>query len=407
MRATFRIATVVALLAAPGCYLVHERGDPGDVPDAATRDVGHADACVVPGGQGDAVDLLLMIDDSTSMSEHQAQLADQLPRIVQALAAGDRNLDGTADFHPPRSLHVGIVDSDMGVGPVTGLPSCDPGFGDDGVLRARSTMPAAGCLPDYDPQYPQGVFAFATPGATSAAQFAADVACVARLGTAGCGIEFELEAPLKALTPAPDATGASSVGWTADGYQPPIFAGNTTGHGSDPSTNGGFLRPDSVLAILTVNDEDDCSTEDYGIFSPIDPAYFATPLNVRCVRYADHLFPVERYVSGFAGLRRDPSRLVFSTITGVPIDLSGHAPSQVLADPRMTPTIDPAQPDRLVPVCMDAAGGQTAVPAPRMVRVADGLRARGVSASVHSICNADFSDAIDDVIARLAGALCG
>ena len=43
--------------------------------------------------------------------------------------------------------------------------------------------------------------------------------------------------------------------------------------GHAPATNGAFLRPSSVLAIVTVNDEDDCSTPHPEIFSPDDARY--------------------------------------------------------------------------------------------------------------------------------------
>jgi hypothetical protein len=399
---SFSLARVVffassASLSLAGCF---ERSlQPVDPCTTSTQEV------LAENDGPDAVDLLVLVDDSTSMAEHQAALAEQLPRLIQVLTSGDRDHDGAVDFRPVRSLHVGIVSSDMGLGPITGVPSCNPGFGDDGVLLTRSPHPASGCQADYAGTYPRGIFDFALGGGTTPTQFASDVACVGMLGTGGCGLEFELEPILKALAPAPDPNGNSIVNWTRPGYRPPLFAGNTVGHGSDPATNGGFLRPNSVLAILTVNDEDDASTDDFEIYSPTNPMYSSAELNVRPVAFADHLYPVQRYVDGLLGLRQTASFLVYATITGVPLPLSGHSPTEILADPSMTPRIDPAQPDRLVPVCTDTAGGQSAVPGRRMVQVAEGLAAAGATASVHSICNGDFAPAIDDLVARLAEAL--
>lgn len=354
----------------------------------------------------DSVDLLMLIDDSSSMAEHQVQIIDQLPRIVQTLASGMRDAAHGGNFTPARSLHIGIVSSDMGLGPITGVPSCASTFGDDGVLFFRPRTAGAGCMADYSSQYPNGIFDFMQGTSDTPAQFATDVSCVAELGTGGCGIEYELEPILKALSPAPGANGGSPVSWTASGYVPPTFAGNTFGHGNDPATNGGFLRADSALAILTVNDEDDSSTANYNIYSD-DPMYSSVELNVRPIAYADQLYPISRYVSGFLGLRRTPSLLIYSTITGIPLALSGHTPEEVLADPTMVPQIDPAHGERLIPVCTDTMGGQTAVPGLRMVQVAHGLSMGGATVSVHSICNADFTPAIDDIIDKISHALGG
>ena len=58
------------------------------------------------------VDLLFMIDNSGSMREEQENLIRELPRMVRVLTTGDREGDGTQDFAPVRSLHVGFVTSE-------------------------------------------------------------------------------------------------------------------------------------------------------------------------------------------------------------------------------------------------------------------------------------------------------
>jgi hypothetical protein len=396
-------ALAIACLFHAGCALVHERPTDAALPDACTQQttmVSRLD-----------VDLLLMIDDSSSMQVHQVQLQSQLPRIVQTLVTGQRDAAHGGNFTPSRSLHIGVVSSSMGLGPITGIPSCPAGFGDDGILFTRSPMPATGCDPNgFDATYPHGVFAFAQgQTAPTAAQFTTDVACVAVLGEAGCGLEYELEPILKALAPAPDASGASSVTWTAPGYRPPVFWGHTFGHGADPATNGSFLRPDSALAILTLNDEDDQSTDHYEIWGT-DPMYTGYQLNVRANQFSSLLFPVQRYVDGLIGLRTTPGLLIYSTITGLPNDLSPppNTPTtpallaQILADPRMVPTIDPAMTQHLLPACQDTLGHQSAVPGLRMIQVAQGLQQRGASVAVHSICENDFTPAIDELTDRIA-----
>ena len=63
----------------------------------------------------DKVDLLFMVDDSSSMADEQTALAKQFPRLIEALTTGDRDLDGKLDFRPAKDLHLGVVSSNMGV----------------------------------------------------------------------------------------------------------------------------------------------------------------------------------------------------------------------------------------------------------------------------------------------------
>lgn len=116
---------------APGCYQHHRLGD---APDASVVDAAEdAPADVVVDAPMDTdrrppdvlfrcddgslpisdsdVDLLFVIDDSPSMSPKQARLAAELPRLVDSLAFGDLDFDGTQDFPVPRSLLVSSVTS--------------------------------------------------------------------------------------------------------------------------------------------------------------------------------------------------------------------------------------------------------------------------------------------------------
>ncbi len=51
------------------------------------------------------VDLLFMIDNSNSMSQEQASLQNEIPRLVRVLAPGDTDEHGTPALPPGRSLH--------------------------------------------------------------------------------------------------------------------------------------------------------------------------------------------------------------------------------------------------------------------------------------------------------------
>ncbi len=354
----------------------------------------------------DNVDLLFMIDNSNSMAEEQVKLASELPRLVRVLASGDRDGDGSQDFNPVKSLHVGIVTSDMGGGPHSGIPTCPMGLGDDGLLRDRSRLPAP-CMTTY----PSGVFDFQRER-DDANAFAATVGCVANIGTGGCGFEQQLESPLKALTP------INPQAWTAPGYTPPRFVdssgipNNAVGNGENPR-NAGFLRENSALAIVLVTDEEDCSVQDYSLFVQADPRFSGVPLNLRCNTFGDpgmgYVYPVERYVAGFLGLRRDPGLLIFSGIVGIPPETEAAAQAgdftAILSNPNMIPRVDAAG-TNLEPSCSAGADG-AAYPPIRIVQTAAGLASQGAAVSLSSICSSSFQPAIDGIIAKIADALRG
>ena len=416
-RLAFPVATFAIAQTMLGCPTTNTPDDSGPVavlPDAAVL----TDAAVLPDASLDGplfdahvgpdanidpcaagdIDLLFMIDNSGSMREEQANLISELPRLVRVLSTGDRDGDGVRDFTPARSLHVGFVTSDMGSGDETGVRTCTPGLGDDGLLQSRSRAGAPPCMPTY----PSGTLEFLRGG--DASVFATTLGCVADLGTAGCGFEQQLEAPLKALTP------NRAERWTAEGYSPPRFfdpvAGlpnRLVGHGSGP--NASFLRPDSTLAIVLLSDEEDCSVADYSIFGGAG-MFMGIPPNLRCNLFSEELsivYPASRYVDGFIGLRRDPSQLIFSVIAGIPPSTESLAAAgnfaAVLADPGMSPRVD-ATGTLLEPSCSSANG--VAFPPIRMVRVAAGLAARGASVNVSSICNSAYGGSIDAIIRRLS-----
>jgi hypothetical protein len=289
----------------------------------------------------DEVDLLLMIDNSNSMAGEQTLLGRELPRMIRVLASGDTDEDGAQDFTPVRSLHVGIVTSDMGAGPAVPagetVPSCDNGLGDDGILRTIGNTATTGCAASYP-----AIFDFMPPEDPVA--FATDVACVAVMGTGGCGFEQQLEATLKAV-----AASSPSADYVPMGYVPPVFAGGTPGHGDN--ANVGFIRRNSALALMLVTDEEDCSVPDYSIFYR-DARFTSVGLNLRCYTFAaDWLYPTQRYVDNFMALRSNPALLVFAGIVGIPTTVAGSTGSAyeaMLAHPDMMERPDTSAPPGVV-----------------------------------------------------------
>jgi hypothetical protein len=168
------------------------------------------------------VDLLFMIDNSSSMDTGQANLRANLPSFMNVL----KGLPGGLP-----DLHVAVVSSDMGAGDGSSIMGCSFN-GDNGVFRSQ---PTGGCtttglnagatfLTDTGGASPQTNFG--TQDITSVFQ------CIAALGATGCGFEHQLASIARALG--------------ADGAAP-------------PTQNAGFLRPNAILAIVLLTNEDDCS----------------------------------------------------------------------------------------------------------------------------------------------------
>ncbi|MBZ0119128.1 MAG: hypothetical protein K8H88_19185, partial [Sandaracinaceae bacterium] len=227
-------------------------------------------------------------------------------------------------------------------------------------------------------------------------QFVHDVSCVATAGVGGCGFEQPLEAVLKALSP------SSPTAYTGPAFAPPTFFGGTLGHALD--ANAGFVRDESLLAVVLLTDEEDCSVSDPELFDPMSLRY-AGDLNLRCFLHPTAVQPVQRYVDGLLALRRNrPDLLSFSVIAGVPTDLAAPRPTaedfdRILADPRMQEQLDPVEPNRLRPSC-DVPGRGLAFPPRRLVQVAQGLGP--ARSSIHSICDGDLRPAAE-AIATLVG----
>lgn len=337
------------------------------------------------------LDVLFLVDNSNSMAEEQAALAEQLPRMIEGFASGDPDRDGVQDFPAIDSIQAGIITSDMGVGGFS-VPTCtaNPTYGDDGVLRTIGNTSIDGC----EAFYPSGILQYSTGGSETPAEFASRFSCIARTGTGGCGFEQQLEAVFKAVQPAERTT-------------TPPFVNNTQGHGGPAGgvgANAGFIREDSVVALILVTDEEDCSLADPRLADTMGSVYTGN-LNLRCYNYKDAQHAVSRYVTGLRSVVSDPNRIVFAGIVGVPQDLVADPEAidyeAVLADPRMRETLDVSA-DRLVPSCTTENG--VAFPPRRIVEVARGFGGNGV---IQSICASDFGPAVHAILSRVADRAAG
>ena len=360
------------------------------------------------------VDLLFVVDNSSSMQGEQTALRAQIPALI-------RQLTQDPD-HPVKDLHVGVVSTDMGIPGVEFPPSCHADGGDDGRLRHRpDTQAAPSCEGDY-PQYQSYDARY-----DNADQIADAVSCTATLGLGGCGFEQPLESAFKALWPRADDT-YRFISTTIEG---------TYGRGDVPEAEGGnlgFLRNDpddpSLIAIVLLTDEEDCSVKTTEHLKPNnqlpeDSPYRQEDINLRCFLHKEFQYDLKiRYLDGLRALRPGREDLVFfSVIAGVPTDLVDSAALQnvnfddsasrerfysaILNDMRMQEQVDPATSPgtgqgNLKPSCSRVVAGETtpstAYPPRRLVELA---RQFGEQGFVQSICQDDLSPAVSAILERL------
>jgi hypothetical protein len=146
-------------------------------------------------------DILLVIDSSGSMGPYQTSLAQNFSSFIQYAVTSQ------VDFQ------IGVTTSHFGSG---GAVAPDTGY----LCRTDSTVNGSQCTGGTGPK----ILTPSTPNLSTA------FADLVRVGTNGPGIESCVEPAVRALT-APNIT--------------------------DPNINGGFLRPDAVLAVVCVTDEEE------------------------------------------------------------------------------------------------------------------------------------------------------
>ena len=179
------------------------------------------------------VDILFVMDNSVSMISKQQQVLNTLPKFIQQLDT------------LPISYHIGVTTTDVGSLPAPGASfstppaRCNTFAGDDGKLqndscrsRTGSADFSAACasLCPGSTGLPSQRYISKENGVLNVPDAATALQCMALVGDSGCGLEAPLEASKRAL----------------DGHL---------------AENSGFLRPDSLLVVIYVTDEDDCSIQ--------------------------------------------------------------------------------------------------------------------------------------------------
>jgi hypothetical protein len=251
------------------------------------------------------LDLLFVIDDSPSMLDKQMNLTANFPSFLDRL----QTLPGGLP-----NLHVGVVTTDMGTkasgsatpGPAigqVGQGGC-AGTGKGGALQIGAAQLTEKFLRDE-----------AGAGGSRVRNYTGSLADVfkamASAGAGGCGFEQPLAAMRAALDNHP--------------------------------MNGGFLRPEAMLGVVFLADEDDCSLKDTAVLGPESPTL--GPLqSFRCARFgvtcsqggqtpdamnqlgpksgcsanasSVYLDDVAPYREFLRGLKRDPRRVAVAGILG-------------------------------------------------------------------------------------------
>lgn len=284
------------------------------------------------------LDLLFVVDGSPSA------VFDRMPELFGYFRAGDGG--GFMGWVPYASVHFAIVTTDLD----RGVPGCEGG---GALMRMCGER-------FYEWRQPDPIDEAA-------------LACALPIET-DCDVDQPLESALEALSV------SAITEWTAIDYRAPRSAAH---HGD--AENEGFLRPGSILAIVVIGATDDCSVNDAQLYDPYGGTYGGGELALRCALHPGALHSIDRFVEGLTALRRDPSRLAYFVIGGVPSDLSGTDVSYILTHDRLRQRI--GADGRLVPSCNTAA--LAAEPPVRLLHTALALRERGAHIGAASICQDD------------------
>jgi hypothetical protein len=342
------------------------------------------------------IDMLFMVDNSSSMAPLQTKLLANFPVFMNRL----KMLPGGLP-----DVHIAVVSSDVGPG-LFDQPSGHCSHGGDGGRFHFTPQPP--CM--TNPLNANQTFLQA---AGAMQNFTGDIAaaftCIAALGEGGCGFEGVLASVRKALDPM-----------------------NT------PPENNGFLRKEAFLAVILITNEDDCSVpDDSDLFDPgqrlvSDP--YGPYASYRCNEFGHlcniggtlqspprtamdnlqgcvsnengKLTRVEDEVTFLKSLKPDPNKILVAAITGLN---TGATPAPEPYSIHMVsksplPGVTEEQPE-VVHVCMQNSG-EYADPA---VRIRDWVRAFGSHGLMMPICAPTFAPALNliaDEIGKVLGPPC-
>ena len=239
------------------------------------------------------IDLLFMIDNSSSMADKQTIMSEAVPELVDRLiepkcvdpitlrtvgnaVGGVCTMGGELDFEPIKDIHIGIITSSLGNHGASGvcedaidasLGRSDPHNNDQGHLVNRGVGGTA------VPTFQNKGFLYYNPngGLATAQQVAAPFTDMVRgVGQHGCGYEASLESVYRFLID-PDPYATIRIDTSIGGFGQALLNGTDT---ALLQQRKDFLRPDSLVSIMIMTDENDCSAIDggQGFYALLPPA---------------------------------------------------------------------------------------------------------------------------------------
>jgi hypothetical protein len=281
-----------------------------------------------------AIDILFVVDNSTSMTPLQQQLAAGFASFMNVI---DNLPGGTPD------LHIGVVSSDVGAGEDL-IQNCNGRGGDQGRLQFA---PRGACTQtNLDPD--AHFIALRTDANGSRITNYAGSAlsqvfgCIAVLGDAGCGFEQPLASVKRALG--------------GDGRPP-------------PAENQGFLRDAALLAVVLLSNEDDCSVAPgVPLFETMTNRTISSQLgplsSFRCNEFGHlcagrrpprtatgvmqdcesnesegFLESVSSFVAFLRSIKRDPAKVFVASVAGPPTPYQVHVTPPLITDTADWPEI--------------------------------------------------------------------
>lgn len=225
----------------------------------------------------DQLDFLFVIDNSVSMADKQELLRGAVPNMIGALvnppclgtdgASSPPAADGTCpegterEYAPLTDIHLGVISSSLGGHGSAACPRSNTEWNYDDQAHLIPSV-----RPGVPTDNPLGFLAW-TGGDTAAAEllisnFAEQVAAV---GEVGCGYEATLEAWYRFLVdPQPPqdlvASESGAVAIATDELGNPLIDTTVL------AQREAFLRPESLVNIIVLTDENDCSMMDGGAY---------------------------------------------------------------------------------------------------------------------------------------------
>ncbi len=318
-----------------------------------------ADRAPPPPGKPIGVDVLFVVDNSPGMATPQKWLARDLAALIGA---------GGIDALPGGpSLRIGVISTDVGVGPHANS-NCTA-TGDKGKLLVRS-----GCAaPTGGAKYLEriGTSANYTPPLVDR------LACMLQLGESGCGFEQPLESLRLAL------------------------------EGANP----GFLRAEAALAVIVLSNEDDCSAATTSLFDPKEVASYGPYTSYRCFQHGvlcggkqPPLAPtlLSGCQPGGSALHEVKTRyldflLGLKPPGWVSVLVIAAQPKSVIS----VVQVEQQPPYWYVDASCQSSAGVKGDPAFRLYQLSEGLGARG---GFSSICADSYSAALKGLVARVQAA---